>query len=60
MEVVYSSRIDRLGDRSKNLMKPLINKYFKANQEMGEKIFLLPALLTKWHLFHFFAFPKTH
>lgn len=27
----------RLGDRSKNLMTPLINENFKANQEMGGK-----------------------
>lgn len=38
LEVVYLSRIDRVGDMSENLMTILIKGNFKANQSGGEKL----------------------
>lgn len=40
LEVVYLSRIDRVGDVSENLMTILIKRNFKANQSEGDKLSL--------------------
>lgn len=57
LEVVYLSRIDRVGDMSENLM---IIKELQGQPRVKEAIFLPPGLLTKWCLFHFWTFPKTN